>query len=82
MAENDYPEESVNKNNSAVNKRDYRDIDKTRDTTSSYRKDARLKLAMTFRKITYSTIDSYFKRYHFQNIIFFLIYNYFTFIHN
>ena len=68
MAENDYPEESVNKNNSAVNKRDYRDIDKTRDTTSSYRKDARLKLAMTFRKITYSTIDSYFKRYHFQYV--------------
>ncbi len=68
MAENDFPKEKESKNESASHKEDYKVVDKKRITSPSYRKDARLSLAMKFKRVTYATIDLYFKVHCYQYV--------------
>ena len=68
MAENGYPEEKDSDAAIANRQTDYYVVDNLRDTSATYRRDARIKLAMKFRKVPYSTIDMYFRKYLFQYV--------------
>ena len=68
MAENGYPEEKDSDAAIADRQTDYYVVDNLRVTSATYRRDARIKLAMKFRKVPYSTIDTYFRKYLFQYV--------------
>ena len=68
MAENGYPEEKDSDAAIANRQTDYYVVDNLRITSATYRRDARIKLAMKFRKVPYSTIDIYFRKYSFQYV--------------
>ena len=68
MAENGYPEEKDSDAAIANRQTDYYVVDNLRVTSATYRRDARIKLAMKFRKVPYSTIDTYFRKYLFQYV--------------